>query len=138
MTTVSEHRHPAHRDLYTPVTNEMIILFERMKIEHGTYRRVCALSGVRMKVFRQVRRGKHKAVSLELMDKLVTSTGVGSLREFTWFTAEDLVALGIWKPTQYVAGSKRYRVIPGLITYPEETTEKNTLQEAKNRNSRRK
>jgi hypothetical protein len=32
---------------------------------------------------------------------------VGGVHEFPWFTANDLVALGIWKPTLIVEGNKR-------------------------------
>lgn len=63
-----------------------------------------------MKVFRNLRRGRRKAVSLRLLDRIVTTTEVGSVEEFTWFTADDLVKLGIWKPVQYVEGRKRFRV----------------------------
>jgi len=106
---MTRERHPKHGDLYTPVTQELLDLFERMAVEHGSYRRVCAVSGTRMKVFRFMRRGKRKAISMSQLDRLITTTEVGSLRDFIWFTADDLVALGIWKPTQYVAGRKRYR-----------------------------
>jgi hypothetical protein len=30
------------------------------------------------------------------LDEIITTTGVGSLRDYVFFTADDLVALGIW------------------------------------------
>lgn len=116
-----KHPHPLRGDLYTPVTPELRALFDRMRAEHGTYRNVCAVSGTRMKVFRNLRTGRRKAVSLRLLDRIITTTGVGSVGEFTWFTAEDLVKLGIWKPVQYVEGRRRFRL--------ENDVENNTLQE---------
>lgn len=41
------------------------------------------------------------------VDRLVTGTGVGSLDEFLWFTANDMVRLGIWEPNLYVEGNER-------------------------------
>jgi hypothetical protein len=103
------YHHPRHEDLYTPITPEIIELIWRMRAEHGTWRRVAFLSNTRLKVLRRIRTGKRKAVSLRLLDRLCITTGVGSVEEFTWFTAEDLVALGIWKPTQYVDGTLRVK-----------------------------
>lgn len=102
-------RHPADDDLYTPTTPELLELFERMKKEHGTWRQVAAISETRLKVLRNLRQGKRKAVSQRLLDRIITSTGVGGMHEFTWFTANDLVALGIWDPVQYVEGTARIK-----------------------------
>lgn len=101
------HKHPAGNDLYTPMTPELLQLFERMRAEHGSWRRVAALSGTRLKVLRNLRAAKRKAISQRLLDRMVTGTGVGALHEFVWFTADDLVALGIWDPVLYVEGTKR-------------------------------
>lgn len=101
-------RHPNSGDLYTPVTPELLELFERMRAEHGTWRRVAAISETRLKVLRNLRRSKRKAVSQRLLDRLCSTTNVGSIHEFTWFTADDLVALGIWDPVQYVEGYESY------------------------------
>jgi hypothetical protein len=113
-----KHRHPKGDELYTPTTPQLLYLFERMRNEYGTSREICALSGLRLKVFRRIRKGQHKAVSMRTLDKLITATGIGSLDDFLWFTADDLVALGIWLPSQYVAGKHRYRVM--TIRFPKE------------------
>lgn len=106
---MTERRHPNGGDLYTPCTPELLALFERMFAELGTWRRVAALGRVRMKVLRNIRRGKRKAVSMQLMDRIISGTEIGNLQEFEWFTANDLVALGIWDPVQYVEGTKRVK-----------------------------
>lgn len=102
-------RHPNARDLYTPITPEFVALLERMRAECGNWRLVCAAVPMRMKVLRNLRRGKgRKAVSQSLVDRMCTATGVGSIDEFTWFTADDLVVLGIWSkwvPINEQAGS---------------------------------
>jgi len=96
-----ERKHPSHGDLYTPYTPELQELFVRMKLEYGTYRRICAISGTRLKVFRAIRNGNRKAISMRMLDRLITTTGVGTLDDYLWFTADDLVALGIWKPVEW-------------------------------------
>lgn len=101
-------KHPNSGDLYTPVTPELLALFERMRAEHGTWRRVAAISETRLKVLRNLRGAKRKAVSLRLLDRLCSTTNVGSVGEFMWFTADDLVKLGIWDPVQYVEGYETY------------------------------
>jgi hypothetical protein len=106
------YTHPKHEDLYTPVTPELIALFERMKAEHATWRRVCWITNTRMKVMRSLRNGSRKTISMKKLDEMIQATEVGSLTEFTWFTADDLVNLGIWKPTQYVRGRARVKQVP--------------------------
>ncbi len=103
----SKHKHPNGDDLYTPITPELIALFERMRAEHGTWRKVAALSETKLKVLRNLRRGDRKAISQTLLDRICQGTRVGSVHEFIWFTADDLVALGIWEPVQYVEGMMR-------------------------------
>ena len=97
-------RHPKHGDVYTPYTPEILELLERMRTEYGSWRQVCAISSTRMKVLRNVRAGKRKAISYRFLDRLCSATGVGGVHEFTWFTADDLVALGIWKETPKING----------------------------------
>jgi hypothetical protein len=32
------------------------------------------------------------------LDEIITTTGVGELRDYDWFTADDLVESGVWDP----------------------------------------
>jgi hypothetical protein len=105
-----KYPHPKGDDLYTPFGPALEDLFERMKLEHGTWRRVCWITNTRLKVMRQMRRGKRKAISMRKLDEMITATKVGHLDEFTWFTAEDLVRLGIWKDVEYAVGKSRVRL----------------------------
>jgi hypothetical protein len=91
-------KHPNHGDLYTPWNEELLELLDQMRLELGSWRKVCAASGMRMRQMRYLRSGKRtKAVTMNLVDRLCTTTGVGSIEDFVWFTAWDLVDLGIWK-----------------------------------------
>jgi hypothetical protein len=92
--------HPNHQELYTPFTRQVVLLFERMRDEHGTWRDVAYLTDTRLKVLRLARNGSRKAISIKLMDRMIQGTGVGSLDDFTWFTPEDLVKLGIWEDVE--------------------------------------
>lgn len=101
-----EQRHPNDYDLYTPVTPELLLLLDRMRREHGSWREVAAISETKIRVLRRLHRVERKAVSMKLLDRLCQATNVGSIAEFTWFTADDLVALGIWNPVKYLEGSR--------------------------------
>lgn len=89
--------HPNEGDVYTPITPEVVELFERMKAEgDGTWRQVAATCGMRLKVLRNIYTVRRKTISLALLDRAITRTGVGNLRDYLWFTPQDLVAMGIW------------------------------------------
>lgn len=90
--------HPNSGDLYTPITPEVLELLNEMRRVHSTWRDVSAISKTRLRVLRRIRTGGRKAISMTLLDRLITTTGVGVLESFTWFTADDLVALGVWDP----------------------------------------
>lgn len=107
MSNDSNRRHPSSGELYTPCTDQFYDLLNRMYQEWGSWRNVAWKGGVRMKVLRNLRAGDRKAVSMSLLDRMCTGTGVGSINDFIWFTADDLVALGIWKPVVYVEGDER-------------------------------
>jgi hypothetical protein len=109
-----KYPHPKHEDLYTPVTPEVLELFERMKQKYGTWSDVGWITNTNMKVLRCMRcrpgTAGRKAISHSKLDSMITATGVGSVHDFVWFTAEDLVALGIWKDVVYRNGRKNIRL----------------------------
>jgi hypothetical protein len=105
---VKGYDHPLERgEYYTPMSDQVLDLLWAMKLEHGTWRMVAWRSGCRLKQLRNLRNGTRRAISIRLLDRMITGTGVGSLDDFIWFEANDLVALGIWKPIQYVEGQNR-------------------------------
>jgi hypothetical protein len=93
-----KYRHPKHGDLYTPLTPELLELFARMRQRHGSWREVAYLSNTRLKVLRRYHRGTARTISMTKLDEIITTTGVGSLRDYDWFTADDLVEQGVWDP----------------------------------------
>lgn len=101
------HRHPNDRDLYTPCTDELYALLDQMYRELGTWRMVAWKSGLRLKILRNIRRGKYKSVALTTLDRLISGTGVGDLNDWVWFKPHDLVRLGVWEPNLYVEGKER-------------------------------
>jgi hypothetical protein len=99
---------PRDWDLWTPITPELLALLERMRVEYGTWSEVAAVSHTKKRVLRRLHRAERKVVSMTLLDRLMAATGIGHLDEFVWFTAEDLVKLGIWKKVRYVEGRKSF------------------------------
>jgi len=100
-------QHPKGDELYTPLTREVVDLFWHMKEVHGTWRDVSYVTNTRLKVLRDMRHGSRKAVSLTKLDAMITGAEVGDLRDFVWFTPEDLIRLGIWD--DFYAGLEEYK-----------------------------
>jgi hypothetical protein len=90
--------HPKSGDLYTIIGPEIQELFARMRARHESWRQVAYLSNTRLKVLRRWRRedGPH-TISMTKLDELITTTGVGELRDYVWYAADDLVAMGVWE-----------------------------------------
>lgn len=106
---MTDSRHPRQADLYTPFGPDVLAILMRMHDEYGSWRRVAAITETRMRVIRVVKSGRRKAISQRFMDRLITKSGVGNLEQLPWFTADDLVTLGVWKHPQYVEGPKRIK-----------------------------
>jgi len=100
-------KHPNSGELYTPINEQFYELLEQMHREYGNWRIVAWKADVRLKILRNLRKGKRKTISMTLLDRMITSSGVGNLADFTFFTPDDLVRLGIWKEVYYVEGNKR-------------------------------
>jgi len=96
--------HPLNGEVYTPVTDEIVALIDRLHDEHGRWRDIAELSGIRSKQLRSLRRHRHangnrrKTISLGMLDKLLTTTEVGHINNYPWYTPDELVAMGIWRP----------------------------------------
>lgn len=89
-------KHPKSGDLYTPLTTELRELFARMRQRHGTWREVAYLSNTRLKVLRRYHQGTVRTISLTKLDEIITTTEVGDLRDYPWYTADQLVEMGLW------------------------------------------
>lgn len=100
-------RHPNSGELYTPLNAQFYELLEQMHREYGNWRIVAWKADVRLKVLRNLRQGKRKTISMRVLDRMITSSGVGRLEDFIFYTPDDLVRLGIWDEVYYVEGTKR-------------------------------
>jgi hypothetical protein len=100
--------HPHDRDLYTPITDELIAYLRRAHLEAGTWRNICEAGGIKLRQLRRIRTAGTTTVSMRLMDRIIVGSGVGSLDDWYWFSPEDLIRMGLWKEPLYVAGKKRY------------------------------
>jgi len=93
----AESVHPKSGDLYVVITIEVLELFARMRARHGSWRQVAYLSNTKLRVLRRWYRAEIPTISLTSLDELITTTGIGSLRDYPWFTADELVDMGIWE-----------------------------------------
>jgi hypothetical protein len=93
---MAKSKHPKQGDLYTLMTPELLELFARMRARHGSWRQVAYLSNTRLKVLRRYHQGTVRTISMTKLDEIITTTGVGSLRDYEFLTADDLVAMGVW------------------------------------------
>lgn len=100
----SDWRHPKHNDLYTPVTDEVLQVIKDVKALYVTWPVVAFHTGMRDRILRRYLKGQHTAMSMTTMDRLLVALGRGHLNDFLWFTADDMMELGLWKKTQYVHG----------------------------------
>lgn len=107
------YKHPSHFDLWTPWNEQFLELLNQMRVEYGSWRKVCEVSKTRLKAMRNLRNGSRKAVSMRVVDRLCSTTGVGSIEDFVWFTAWDLVALGVWKKPADPLTGETPETVPG-------------------------
>jgi hypothetical protein len=88
------------------MTPEIIAMIERLRLEYGRWRDVSAETGLRLKQLRAIRQMKHangkhrKTISLTVMDRILTTTEVGHINDYPWYTPEQLVEMGIWEPVR--------------------------------------
>lgn len=98
--------HPLRGDLYTPITPEILHMLDQLHVRFGTWAVVAYHAKTSQKVLRNIRHRRH-AISMTVLDRIITETGTGRLDDYTWFTADDLVTMGIWKPVITVEGRER-------------------------------
>jgi len=93
--------------LFTPVNEDVAaLIIEMREATGGTWRTLTAATGVKGRMCRRLitahrglgigHKNKRAVISIGVMDRLITGTGVGSLDDFEWFTHFDLIRLGIW------------------------------------------
>lgn len=84
---------------YTPIEGAVQFTLDRLYAELGGWGIIADRSGISRRYFRHIRTNR-KCISESMLDKILqgcdASTTVGA---YEWYTVEELVAKGIWKPT---------------------------------------
>ncbi len=93
--------HPLREgDLYTPKDDKFWEVLEIVKAQcGGSWKGVVRQARISTRMFRRVRTEESKTVSYSVMEKVLLRTGFPHLmRHFEWYTPDQLVEMGIWKP----------------------------------------
>ena len=110
MATPAERLHPAHGELFTPITDDLMAFLDECYRAVGSWKLLAERAGLRDRQLRRMRNGnKTTCLSMRTVDRLIVASGVGDLDEWLWFTPEDLMRLGLWDPPQYVEGRLRIK-----------------------------
>ena len=85
-----------NKDRYTPVTPALLARFEQLRLQLGSWENVADRCRVSTRYLRWLR-SKSKTISLTQLDLMFTRCEVGHwLREFKFYTAEELLEQGVW------------------------------------------
>jgi hypothetical protein len=100
------HPHLAH-ELYTPKDARFMEVMEIVRAScGGSWREVGIKARLNARSFRRLkseryhrRKSEYKVASYRMMDKVLTRTGHPDLLQtLEWYTPDQLVEMGIWKP----------------------------------------
>jgi hypothetical protein len=109
--------HHPHLDgeLFTPKDEKFWETLEMVKVQcGGSWKAVVRQARLSTRMFRRVRKDDARAVSWRVMDKLLSRTGFPHLMEsFEWYTPDELVEMGIWKPHSTVGLNKSKKATVG-------------------------
>lgn len=122
MSPMSNHPLDA-RDLYTPMNEQVRAVLEQMRQRYGSWRMVAEVTNTKIKVLRNIRNNR-KTVSMKVLDRMCSATGIGSVDDFEWFKASDLAALGIWDPVVRVEGRRRVQADKEWVGQPKKIRKK--------------
>ena len=95
-------------ELYTPVNEDLLALFERLRDEWGSWRKMGEAARVSQRWIRYVRQGRFKTMSMKVLDDMLSNLGAaGLVQQLDWYTPEELVERGIWKEQPTVKPAKK-------------------------------
>jgi len=84
---------------WTPNNEEFRELLNAAINEAGNLRRLCLAIGIKQRHIRRIRSGHTKAVSFRVTDQILARTDVSyRILDLPWYTVNELMELGIWKP----------------------------------------
>ena len=102
--------HHPHLDpeLYTLKDEHFFQTIEHVKLQAGgTWKAVVRQARISTRMLRKIRNNDSKVVSYTVVDKVLSRTGFPQLvQTFDWYTPDQLVEMGVWKPHSTV-GLKR-------------------------------
>lgn len=87
-------------EFYTPRDERFLGLLDELRLEHGSWKNVVRQARISTRAFRRIRLdGRTQAVSQTVVDKILSRTGfVHRMVDLEWYTPDELVEKGIWKP----------------------------------------
>jgi hypothetical protein len=105
----SRHHPHLSGEIYTLKDERFWEVLEMVKANcGGSWKGVVRQARLSTRMFRRVRRDNAPTVAFSVWEKILTRTGFPHLVEtFQWYTPDELVERGIWKPHS-TAGLKRY------------------------------
>lgn len=81
------------------VDDLLIEILTQVKDDIGSWRQLALALDIPERYFRKVRAKKLKTVSYNMMDRITTRSSISHrLRQLEWYTVDELLAMGIWKP----------------------------------------
>lgn len=85
-------------DLWTPVNEELQNLFVRIKDEYGSWTRMGWAGRCSQRWLRHVIAGEYRVMAYPTLDRFLNNLGWdGYIQGLEWYTAEELVEMGIWR-----------------------------------------
>jgi hypothetical protein len=97
---MKQHAHLA-KDLYTLRDEKLLALLEEVRVACGSWKNVVRQARISTRYLRKIRNRPHTVVSLYLMERILLRTGFPHrINELEWYTVDQLVEMGVWKPTR--------------------------------------
>jgi len=95
------HAHLQERvgdDLWTLVDDDLLDLFRRIRDEYGSWNAMGWAGRCSQRWLRHVMAKEHKAIGYPTLDTFLNNLGWdGWVQKLDWYSAEELVEMGVWK-----------------------------------------
>lgn len=84
---------------WTPNNEQLHELIWLAVREAGNRKQLALIVGIKPRHLRRILDGSTKAVSFNVVDRILARSNVGSrIRELPWLTVDELLEQGVWKP----------------------------------------
>lgn len=82
---------------WTPVNEEVLDILRRLHREGGSWTAVAMATTVKQRQIYRIRKGQQKCVSMKVLDRLLAKSSMShSIRDFPWYTIEEIQEMGLW------------------------------------------